>query len=278
MKVDLVIWTKNGAETLDAVLKRINRVIPKEFVNKRFIVDDYSTDKTRDIAASKGWAIHCNHGTGISDGANTALKFVEMDYFCSFEQDVLLSLYWWDRISRLIQKKDVVAACGLRFFPKDNLFYSIEPYQLIRKHIDYSGGFGKSLDNTLWNTKILRELGGFPKLKYAGVDSFLWRLIDAKGYKWLVDYGVQSVHLHSGFFKELKKHYFYGRSMPELDRKLSVFWSGHHEDGFSLFSKLVKSPASSFTMSRRMHDSRLMLVYPCTRLSWLLGYLRGKSL
>jgi hypothetical protein len=46
-KVDLVMWTKNGAETLPLVLKRISGVMPSEFVNKRTIVDDRSADDTR---------------------------------------------------------------------------------------------------------------------------------------------------------------------------------------------------------------------------------------
>ena len=65
-KVDLVIWTKNGAETLPFVLKRINRVIPSKHVQKRMIVDDKSNDSTREIAESFGWQTISNKGSGIS--------------------------------------------------------------------------------------------------------------------------------------------------------------------------------------------------------------------
>ena len=34
IKVDLVMWTYNGASTLPMVLKRIGEVIPENFVNK----------------------------------------------------------------------------------------------------------------------------------------------------------------------------------------------------------------------------------------------------
>ena len=279
MKLDLVMWTKNGDNVLRYTLQRINQVVPKEVVNNRFLVNDHSDDGTPAVALQNGWIQIMNEGHGISDAANTALKYVGTDYFCSFEQDVLLSSYWWSRVSRLILGKPGVAvACGLRFLPKSNPFYSIEPYQFSRRLVDDAGGFGKSLDNTIWDTNVLRGLGGFPKLKYAGLDSYLWRLIEAKGYKWLVDYDVCSLHLHSGFWKELKRYDFYGRSMPELDKQLSVFWSNPHEDAKSLFGKLVKSPVSSLKMSRMMCDGRLMFVYPATRLFWFLGYLKGRSL
>ena len=71
-KVDLVMWTKNGAQTISAVLQQINEVIPKEFVDKKIIVDDESSDDTRSIACSFGWSVIPNKGQGISDGANTA--------------------------------------------------------------------------------------------------------------------------------------------------------------------------------------------------------------
>ena len=76
-KVDLVMWTKTGSETLSLVLKRISEVIPEEFVNNRIIADDQSSDNSREIAESFGWHVVPNEGSGISDGANTALKRVE---------------------------------------------------------------------------------------------------------------------------------------------------------------------------------------------------------
>jgi len=53
-RVDLVMWTKNGAETLPLVLKRISEVMPNKFINKRIIVDDGSTDNISEIARDFG--------------------------------------------------------------------------------------------------------------------------------------------------------------------------------------------------------------------------------
>src|SRR3989304_8467464 len=114
-KVDLVMWTKNGSETLPLGLKRISQVIPGNFVNRRIIVDDRSVDDTRKIAESSGWSVTFNEGNGISDGANTALKHVESPYFVSFEQDLLLARDWWEKIPPLLKTSHVAAASGMRF-------------------------------------------------------------------------------------------------------------------------------------------------------------------
>jgi len=280
LKVDLVMWTLNGEKTLTSVLARINEVVPEDVVNRKLIVDDGSKDNTVSISKKFGWEVLKNEGKGISDAANTALKNVETNYFCSFEQDVLLSSDWWKKVSSLIlNKDDVAAACGLRFLPRSNFCSSIEPYQLTRKDTDFYGGYGKTLDNTIWNTEILRSVGGFPKVNFAGIDTYLFNLLDLKGYKWLVDYDVKSLHLHQGgLLNEFKHYYFYGLSLPEIYSRLKKTRAFYENENLrSLFLRFLKSPISSFKMALKMHDSRLMFCYPIIRLCWLLGYIRGVS-
>jgi glycosyltransferase involved in cell wall biosynthesis len=280
LKVDLVMWTFNGEKTLAKVLSRINSVIPKEVVNRKLIIDDGSKDQTIVIAKKLGWCILKNEGKGISDGANTALKHVETEYFCSFEQDVYLSSDWWRKVSPLIlNKPGVAAASGLRFLPENNFCFSIEPYQLTRKDIDFYGGFGKTLDNTIWNTTMLKSVGEFPKVTFAGIDTFVFHLFESKGYKWEVNYDVKSLHLHcDGLLKESKRYYFYGSSLPQVYSRLKTLKLYENENATALLLRFVKSPVSSLRMALKMHDSRLLLSYPIVRLFWLLGYIRGTSL
>ena len=279
MKVDLCMWTKNGAKTLPIVLERINKVIPKEQVGEKYIVDDRSHDSTLRIANHYGWNVICNKGSGISDGANTALDLVQTGLFCSFEQDVLLAPDWWSKVSPLILgKPNVAVACGLRFLPKQNFCSNVETYELTRKDTDYPAGYGKTLDNTIWNTQLLRTVGGFPKLKYAGLDTYLHNRFAAQGYQWLVNYDVKSVHYHTGFLSELRRYYFYALSLPQLYNRIGGFSNLYSSDTVGRFLwKLGKSPASAFRMALKMDDGRLMAAYPAMRLCWLLGYLRGQN-
>jgi glycosyltransferase involved in cell wall biosynthesis len=274
-----VMWTLNGEKTLPVVLNRINKVIPKSVVDQKLVVDDGSKDSTVDIARKYGWNVINNEGKGISDGANTALNHVQTSYFCSFEQDIYLDSDWWNKVSALILNKEWVgAASGLRFLPKNNFCFSVEPYQLTRKDVDFYGGYGKTLDNTIWKTDALRSIGGFPKVNFAGIDTFVLHLLESKGYKWLVDYNVKSVHLHyGGLLNEFKHYYFYGSSSPQIYSYLKAFSLYENENLSSLLLRFIKSPISSFKMALKMHDSRLMLSYPIIRLCWLLGYIHGTS-
>ena len=93
-----------------SLVNRINKVIPKDVVNQKLIVDDGSKDNTVAIARKYGWNVIKNEGKGISDAVNTALKHVQTNYFCSYEQDVFLASNWWNRVSALILNKEGVGA------------------------------------------------------------------------------------------------------------------------------------------------------------------------
>jgi glycosyltransferase involved in cell wall biosynthesis len=222
LKVDLVMWTFNGAKTLPLVLNRINKAVPDDKVNQKLIVDDNSKDDTVAIAEKYGWTVIKNEGKGISDGANTALKHVQTNYFCSFEQDLYLADGWLKKVSALILNKEgIAAACGIRLLPKSNFCYNIEAYDLTRKDIDFYGGYGKTLDNTIWNTATLKVVGGFPKANFAGIDTIVLWLLESKGYQWKVNFDVKSLHMHSsGVLGEFRHYYFYGLSLPQIYRRL----------------------------------------------------------
>lgn len=262
MKVDLCMWTKNGAKTLPFVLERINKVIPKEQIGGKYIVDDRSSDNTKSIAAKNGWTVVDNKGTGISDGANTALDLVETNVFCSFEQDVLVSPCWWNRVKKLM-KPGVAAVSGLRFLPKSSFCYNIDSYLLSHN----GGDYGKTLDNTMWNADVLKNIGGFPKVNNAFTETILHYKLKEMGYQWVVDYDIRSVHLHGGLKDELRHYYFYGANMPELKSKVNL--------NVNLFSKFVKSPIAALRMAVSTGDPKLIVSYPLCRLAMLGGYLHA---
>lgn len=108
------MWTKNGAKTLPLVLERISEVIPNRFINKRIIADDPSSDDTQEIARTFGWTIVPNEGSGISDGANTALRHVTSEFFISFEQDLLLAPSWWQKIPNHLSDQEFAIASVAR--------------------------------------------------------------------------------------------------------------------------------------------------------------------
>ncbi len=287
-KVDLVMWTFNGATTLASVLKRINEVIPDKCVNKRIISDDHSGDATREIAKSCGWTVVFNEGKGISDNANTALKQVETEFFVSFEQDLFLARDWWKKVPRVLENPRVAAASGMRFADKPRGIRALQLYvakkyrgeaQLeswLRGREMAAFTLGKTLDNTIYRTRVVREIGGFPKLaSSSGVDTLLAYEIDMHGFQWYVDYGIQSVHLRSNLRQELNHQFWYARQLPEMWRKISNVT--HKKTPpitkLGVLQRFVMSPLTGLFMAYKTRDPSLAYIHPLIRLYYLRGFL-----
>jgi len=287
------MWTFNGAAFLPAVLKRIDEVIPKQFVNKRVISDDNSTDETRRIAESFGWTVVLNEGKGISDNANTALKHVESDHYVSFEQDLLLARDWWNLIPPALSDSKVAVSSGMRFSDRPQGMRRLQQY-VAKK---YRGEaqleswlkgretavftLGKTLDNTIYKTKIIREVGGYPQMaSSSGVDTLLAYEIAEHGYGWCVDYSVQSVHLRTGLMQELNHQYWYARQLNELWRKINekskVRTAPVTE--FGVLYRFATSPFTGLFMAYQTREATVAYIHPLLRLYYLKGYLEsGKS-
>ncbi|MGQ9744093.1 MAG: glycosyltransferase family 2 protein, partial [Candidatus Bathycorpusculaceae bacterium] len=187
-EVDLVIWTKNSSATLAMVLKRLEMVVPQKFVGNKIIVDDHSTDNTVEVGKSLGWEVYVNEGKGIPDAANTALKHVTSQFFISIEHDLLLTEEWWRKISCYMADEKVAVAQGIRFSTHPTLAALDEYFQIDCKRPYVT------IDNNLYRTKIIQEVGGFPNSCPVCVDLNLRDMVQKAGFKWIVDPTVISQH------------------------------------------------------------------------------------
>jgi len=255
MKVDLVMWAKNGERTLATVLNRINYAIPIKSVGQRLIVDDRSNDDTVQIAKAYNWRVILNEGCGISDGANTALKHVETEYFASFEQDVLLNWSWWTNITPLLKGKDVAVASGVRLPVFSKSLLKISEYSLEKaRRLDFP--YFKTLDNTIYKTNAIKGLDGFPKTKMI-VDTVLAKQIKDAGLKWIVDADTVSFHLKS-LLDEVKSQYFYGKfSERTFLPKIAM--------------RTAFSPIRGIEVAWKKKCWQVAFVYPILRLAHFLG-------
>jgi len=283
------MWTKNGAKTLPVVLRRINQVIPTAIVNKRLIVDDQSTDTTRAIAESNGWRVLPNEGTGISDGANTALRNVECEYFVSFEQDLLLDPDWWAKVPPLLENPQVAAASGMRFASQPRGVMRLQQYvarkyrgaaQLsswLRNRKNAAFTLGSTLDNTIYRAGVIRPVGGFPKVKVnAGVDTTLAYRLKMAGYSWAVHYNVQSIHLRGGLRHELRHQYWYGTQSREIWQKVERDSSQRAPiSRFGIFYRFAISPFTGLFVAYKMREATIAYIHPLIRFYYLKGYLES---
>lgn len=288
-EVDLVMWTKNGAKTLPIVLKRIEEVTNTEIVNERIIVDDGSTDGTRKIAESFGWNVIPNEGKGISDGANTVLKNVASNYFVSFEQDLLLTRDWWKKIPPYLEDTSTAVASGMRFADRPVGVKKIQQYvarkyrgeaelaSWLRTRQMAAFTLGKTLDNTIYRTRVIKELGGFPKMHVnAGVEAVLAYKVEHAGYRWVVDYNVQSVHLRQGLTQELGHQYWYATQLYEIWRRIEFEKSRPPPITKSgIMFRFFVSPFTGLFMAVKTREPSIVYIHPLIRLHYLKGFLEA---
>jgi glycosyltransferase involved in cell wall biosynthesis len=292
VKVDLVMWTRNGRETLPSVLRRISEIIPEVAINKRIIVDDDSNDDTRQIATAFGWTVIPNKGHGISDGANTALANVTSEFFISFEQDLLLARDWWNKIPPLLESPKVAAASGMRFADKPRGIRKLQQYvakkyrgeanlaSWLRSRQTAAFTLGKTLDNTIYKTSTIKSLGGFPRMRVnAGVDTILAYTVDQAGYQWVVDYSVQSLHLRKGLKQELTHQYWYGTLLYEIWQKIETGTDRRPPiSRFGVFSRFVISPFTGLLIAFKTKEPTITYIHPLIRLYYLKGLLQASRL
>ena len=120
----------------------------------------------------------------------------------SFEQDLLISRDWVQKIPRLVEGK-VAVASGMRFADKPVGIRALQKYvakkyrgessfsPYLKSRLWSAFTLGKSLDNTLYKTDVVNEIGGFPVTKTnVGIDTALAYEILNAGYDWKVDYSV----------------------------------------------------------------------------------------
>lgn len=287
MKVDLVMWTKNGERTLPHVLKRIDEVIPHENVNNKILVDDHSTDNTAKIAKDFNWQVQMNPNSGIPSGANEALRHVTTSLFISFEQDLFLAKNWWDRIPPYMQNPKIAVAGGIRVF-NNRILRSLSEFASERS--------GKpemevSMDNTIYKTQIIKALGGFPKECPVCTDTILYKKVNwFTPYKWVIDSTVVSLHLRRGIRHELEHsrvmagrckrtklcgcYYVPHFTEPELiirPKKTST------SSNLTLLRILITSPVRGLHVAIKKRCPEIFFVYPIIRLYILRGCLKVKE-
>lgn len=280
MKFDIVSWVKDGEWCLPCTLKRLEDVLPSEFVHRKIMVDDHSVDGTKKIGEFYGWEVYDNPSHGISAGANFALSKVDCPFFMSFEQDVYLAKDWFGKISNLIEKADCVAVSGVRLANQPHYLKLFEMFLLEREQHSENNSFwfSKSLDNTLFITEAIRNLGGFPITRTStGVDTILAHILSESGFRWLVDYSVISVHLRKNGVRDAIKHQFwYAFGAKEIKAKVKEKTGLTISASFvGYLVKLGFSPFRGLQIGFKQKDPRICALYPLMRLASCLGYLKG---
>lgn len=262
LKFDVFMWTKNGSKTLPIVLKRLNEAIPEGHVNSKVVIDDKSEDNTQQIAEDFRWQVMLNKKGGIPNAANLALELAATPLFLSFEQDVLLNRDWLGRIIPHMSDPKTVVAHGLRLSTVP-VMQTIEEYAFLIHDEKPS-----TIDNNVFRTEKIREIGGFPNRCPVCTDRLLKdKLRFSTPYKWVTDRSIISLHLKKDVKYELN-HFreSYSKCKCESDPR-----TGYTEK--TMFRRFFTSPIRAGHIMYKKHNPSVMWFYPAHRFTMLLGFL-----
>ncbi len=251
-KFDLIMWTYNSEKNLPAVLKRIQEVIPSEYINRKIITDDHSKDRTREISEKFGWEVHMNHGKGLNDNTRTAMELVTAPFFLSFEHDILLARNWWQVMSKYMDNPKVAVAQGVRV-STNPAFRVLD--NLGNQRTDFPH---ETLDNNIGRTDIVKRLGYNevatpPKLA-------------AEGLQWVVDKNAVSDHIRPDSWDNIIHDY-----------KMQIIFPITRKTKIAYFRVLLTSPIRSAQLAYKTRVPLLLVLYPIDRYGILLGALKSRK-
>jgi glycosyltransferase involved in cell wall biosynthesis len=242
---DIWMCTYNSAKLLPIILPRITQVIPPEAINRKFIVDDFSSDKTKEAAKKLGWEVYANKKKGLYNARHYAFSLVETNYCASFEHDLYLSEKWYPRIPNFVVDGDYDIAQGVRIRDARG-FKELDIYDNNHRIIT-------SEDNTFyamipdWNRQILegKVENGISSLKYR------------------VDRSICSRHMRGNTMTSLRHGYYVYRRVN--NEKISA----HAEC-------LAKSLLLSLKVFKETKGYSVIALYPLERLMILTGAITSK--
>jgi glycosyltransferase involved in cell wall biosynthesis len=269
------MWAKNGQIFLPKVLKQIEIVIPPENVCHKILVDDGSTDESAKIAKDFNWDVYQNPTGGIPSGANEALRHVDCDFFVSVEQDVVLAKDWWSKIVPYMNNPQVAVAQGIRVAVEPTLRKLDEyVYNRLKSQANNPISFGVSIDNNIFRTKVVRQLGGFPSDCPVCADTILMKkILCSTSYKWIIDTSVVSEHLRLKVDAYIKHAY----TLTRLCKKTNYCINQSKLPLFSMIKLFITSPLRATIIAYNKHWPKMLYVYPAIRYQKLKACIDGQA-
>lgn len=138
---------------------------------------------------------------------------------------------------------------------------------------------GKTLDNTIYKTQVIKSIGGFPEMRVnAGVDSVLAYKIGQAGYHWVVDYAVQSVHLRQGLKQELQHQYWYATQLYEIWKRIQTETNRPPPITKSgIIYRFCISPFTGLFVAVKTKEPTITYIHPLVRFYYMKGLLEASK-
>lgn len=180
--VDVVVCTYNSEKFLAPCLSSIRRNVP---VKTLWVVDNYSSDRTLEIATEYGCKIVQSKGS-LAESRQLSFSLVSTSIFANIDSDIILCDNWFDKLIPYLTPNDVGACWGIAL--------NMNPIQ----HCHYQQAMYSFKSPSKYNLIVLGDMlakrdavkglsfpEGFKRGAVAGEDYYIKRFIENKKYKTL---------------------------------------------------------------------------------------------
>lgn len=205
--VSVVIPTLNSGRFLKETLQSLRQQSYPEV--EIIVVDNYSTDNTRDIAASFGATVYLI-GPERAAQDNYGIRKANGEFVYLTGSDMIIERDYIEQAVYKCQNEDYVAIYASVLSKEGRAFWekvkALERLTLIGSNLIEAARFFKK--------SVFMELGGFDE-ELIGVEEDFQHRLDRAGYR-TGRINAREVHLHEAetLTEVFKKSYYYGRFMP----------------------------------------------------------------
>lgn len=268
IRLDICMWSKDGPP--EDVLAAIEREIGY-YAHKKILVLNGGVSP-KDLTYEKyGWqTVEEDWTKGVGGKANRALEEVDCSYFATFEDDVILARGWFDAVwagMTRISGENGICVAGTRV-ATNPVLRAIDTTAARRMNVEENkAGEYISIDNNLWRTSAVIEIGGFSTDCPYAVDWYTRRKAIAHGMRWVILKEVVSDHKRDSIRSALGHSYYATKaclSAPSCRR-------GHYR--LKVLRYFLTSPARGVIEAFRYRRPEIVIVYPLIRLQGLRGAL-----
>ncbi|MCL1971305.1 MAG: glycosyltransferase family 2 protein [Candidatus Bathyarchaeota archaeon] len=198
--IDVVLLTKNSAQTLHKCLDALYKNVP---VHRLIIIDGYSTDNTIAIIEAYNQKYHnidvtFDHGTRAS-ARQKGIQKVQTEWFMFLDSDVMLCNEWFKKTTKNMEH-NIGAIWGIEVWSTIKNPKTLKLFLIItRKIFEIRGG----THDTLIRSRLVKDIK-IPNSLHVFEDTYIKDHINKKGYKTLACYDPFCVHYRDNSVWTLK--------------------------------------------------------------------------
>lgn len=178
MDLDVVVCAKNRAESLNRILRQINRLIPHKNL---IVVYGTSKDETQAVAKKYTDKVYWDEDKGLGAARNLGMAKATSEIVAMIDSDVILSENWYEQVIKPFADPRTAGAIGTCVYG-----YGSKLIQSYWDWIRHTGEDNIGCHNTMFRREHVLKVGNFNSaIKGAGEDFDLHRRLLKAGYKWV---------------------------------------------------------------------------------------------